>query len=214
MSEKVKVIHYIYKITCKISNKYYLGMHSTTDINDGYMGSGRILKRSIKKYGEENHIKEILGFYESRELLIEAEKSAITLEVLRDKNSMNIMIGGGGGFISEEHYKKMNDGASKFLKNKWKDEEYRKKITENLLRMLIQNHKDGKINYNTFEGKKHKEETLKLMRERKIGHGLGKNNSQYGTCWITKDGINKKIKKEEINNYLNSEWIKGRVNYN
>ena len=42
------------------------------------------------------------------------------------------------------------------------------------------------------------------------GLGKGNSNSQYGTCWITKDGINKKIKKEELETYLNEKWVKGR----
>jgi hypothetical protein len=40
--------------------------------------------------------------------------------------------------------------------------------------------------------------------------GVGKANSQYGTCWITKDGLNKKIIKEALETYLNEGWVKGR----
>ncbi len=39
---------------------------------------------------------------------------------------------------------------------------------------------------------------------------LGDKNSQFGTCYITKDNINKKIKKEELNNYLYIGWVQGR----
>lgn len=44
----------------------------------------------------------------------------------------------------------------------------------------------------------------------KKGKGLGELNSQFGTCWITKDNNNKKIKKEELDKYLSDGWIKGR----
>ncbi len=37
------------------------------------------------------------------------------------------------------------------------------------------------------------------------------NNSQVGTCWITNSKETKKIKKEDINLYLNSEWHMGRT---
>jgi len=33
--------HIIYQITNKVNNKIYIGLHSTKDINDGYMGSGK-----------------------------------------------------------------------------------------------------------------------------------------------------------------------------
>ena len=42
--------HYFYKITNKLNNHYYYGIHSTDNLNDGYMGSGRKLRRAINKY--------------------------------------------------------------------------------------------------------------------------------------------------------------------
>lgn len=29
--------HYIYKTTCLITNRYYIGMHSTDNLEDGYI---------------------------------------------------------------------------------------------------------------------------------------------------------------------------------
>ena len=40
----------IYKITYP-NGKIYIGVHKTEDMNDGYMGSGKVLKRAIEKYG-------------------------------------------------------------------------------------------------------------------------------------------------------------------
>jgi hypothetical protein len=38
----------VYKITNLLNNKYYIGVHSTDDLNDGYLGSGRQIKEAIK----------------------------------------------------------------------------------------------------------------------------------------------------------------------
>ena len=59
----------IYKITNLIDGKMYIGKHITSDIDDGYMGSGKRIKRAIKKYGEENFRKEWLMFCEDEEEL-------------------------------------------------------------------------------------------------------------------------------------------------
>ena len=69
--------HYIYKIT-RDDGKYYIGMHSTDDLDDGYFGSGQRISRSIKKHGRERHSKQILEFCESRRILRDREKEIIT----------------------------------------------------------------------------------------------------------------------------------------
>lgn len=46
---------------------------------------------------------------------------------------------------------------------------------------------------------------------KKNGDQKGAKNSQYGTCWMTKDGKNFKIKKELLDEYLNQGYTKGRV---
>ena len=61
-------------------------------------------------------------------------------------------------------------------------------------------------------GKKHSIKTKNKFKEtfKKIHHQQGEKNSQYGTCWITKDKENKKIKKEELEYYISLGWNKGR----
>lgn len=83
----------IYKITNKIDGKYYVGQHITEDLNDGYMGSGRLIGRAIQKYGIENFVKEYLHFCGSeQELNLMEEKLVVTNE--QDPNSYNLTKGG------------------------------------------------------------------------------------------------------------------------
>lgn len=72
---------------------------------------------------------------------------------------------------------------------------------------MIKNHSDGKYRYDTFKGKTHSDETKKLMSETKKGKKTGSENSQFGTCWITNEKENKKIKKGDL---IPDGWRLGR----
>jgi hypothetical protein len=60
-------------------------------------------------------------------------------------------------------------------------------------------------------GRKHTKEAKNKMSISSKGQGIGESNSQYGTCWITLNGENKKIKKDDLNDYLKNGWFKGRI---
>ena len=69
-------------------------MHKTEDLNDGYMGSGKYIKRAIKKHGVENFTKEILHVFDNEKDMKDKEKELVIL----DEMSYNIKLGGKGGF--------------------------------------------------------------------------------------------------------------------
>ena len=77
--------HFIYKTTHK-NGKYYIGRHSTDNINDGYIGSGR-WPRTIKN--KQNVIREILEFTDSLEELIKKEEAYLK-EHYGKPNCMNM----------------------------------------------------------------------------------------------------------------------------
>lgn len=211
MARKEKTIHYIYKTTCNITGKWYIGMHSTYNLEDGYMGSGKILRYSIRKHGIGNHTKEILEFLSTREALVLREIEIVNKELIGDGKCMNLKEGGSGGFSSEEHMNNCSKAGVDGRIKKWGENiEFVNKTKSILLENVKHCHKIGKYNYNTFEGKNHSVETKELISQIKKGTGVGETNSQYGTCWITKNGTNKKIKKENLLTYLNEGWLKGR----
>lgn len=148
MPRKQKKYHVIYKTTCKVNGKYYVGMHSTDNLDDGYVGSGKRLWYSINKYGKENFEVEFLEFFDSRKDLIDREIEMVNEDLLQDPLCMNLKTGGTGGFINEEHrlkcstagnigyinklktdihFKiKVSNTASNRNKKMWEDPEYRK----------------------------------------------------------------------------------------
>jgi group I intron endonuclease len=196
-----KKYHYIYKTTCLITNKFYIGMHSTDNLEDGYIGSGKILWFSIDKYGKENHKVEILEHCFSREILIEREIFLVNEEILQDKMCMNLCLGGGGGTFNKETSRK---GTNTF-KNKMKNDfSFNEKWSRNISNRMLNN--------TIWLNRIHSEETKKKMSESQQGKQNGEKNSQFGTCWIYNQEslMNKKIKKKELESYLEQGWLKGR----
>lgn len=87
--------HYIYKIT-RTDGKYYIGLHSTDCLDDGYFGSGQLLWKSIKKHGKEKHTKAIIEFLPSRTEVKLKEAALVNDALLKDPLCMNLCMGGGG----------------------------------------------------------------------------------------------------------------------
>ena len=63
--------YFVYKTTNLVNGMIYVGCHQTDDLDDGYMGSGKILKLAIEKYGVENFKREILYMCENKEQMFE-----------------------------------------------------------------------------------------------------------------------------------------------
>ncbi len=210
MARKEKRYHYIYKTTCNVTNKFYVGMHSTDNLDDLYIGSGKRLWYSIRKHGIENHVREILEFLENRSSLKTREAEIVNEQFLQDPLCMNLQLGGGGGFSSEEHKKAYTDsGKLNLINTKEKREKtlaYIRSTIEYRKNMSNSKKEFYKTNTGSFTGKQHTEETKQKMREN-AAQRVGDKNSQYGTCWITNGLENKKIKKTDT---LPDGWKLGR----
>jgi hypothetical protein len=89
--------YYLYSITNKVNGNLYIGAHQTTDINDGYMGSGKVLKYAIKKYGKGNFIKTILQFFTNSVDMFDTEMNIVNEEFIAREDTYNIAIGGRSG---------------------------------------------------------------------------------------------------------------------
>ena len=180
----MKTFNYIYKITNEINGKIYIGKHSTDDLNDGYMGSGVVLKQAIKKYGVENFTKEILEFCDKEVELNDLEKHYIDKYKSTDKSiGYNLTPGGDG-----------NPGF--FNKGKHHSEETKKKIGESV-----------KGDKNGFFGKHHSEETKNKISESKKGIKLSDETIKKlcgRTPWCKGKHLTEETKKKL------SEYHKGR----
>lgn len=191
-------------------------MHATNNLEDDYLGSGTYLRRSVKKHGKESFKKEILEYCETFDLLAKREREIIHEELIKDPLCMNLKLGGKGGWMPEHQIKGAQAGADKRKELRKTDLEWVKKNNKALSKGAKAAYAQGVLmgyrkKHYSWKGKKHSEKSRLKMSESKKGKCNGNKNSQFGTCWITKEGINKKIKKEELGNYLALSWVKGRV---
>ena len=131
----------VYLIKNQINKKIYIGVHTTENINDDYMGSGKLIKQAIKKNGAENFTKTILYICKTKEEAYFCEGQIVTEEFCKHPMTYNINLGG----ICPPNLK----GKKQTLEQK----EAKRK------RMLINN---------PMKGRKHKEETLIKFKNRVI----------------------------------------------
>jgi len=211
------MIYYLYQITNTVNGKIYIGVHKTTDIDDGYMGSGKILQSAVKKYGIENFTKTILETFSNSAEMYAREKEIVTEDFVRRSDVYNIKIGGLGGFdyivaarkncnhvFSPEQRSKGGKTSGQLSAARWKanpglnptlfSKEFNKRSSE-LARAPAAIEKKKK----TFA---------------KIGHQQKEKNSQFGTCWISHALFgNKKCPKALLPEYIEQGWVKGRNKY-
>ena len=217
--------HYFYKITNNINNRFYYGIHSTDNLDDGYMGSGLRLHYAFKKYGMENFTKEILKFFDTREECAMYEAEIVNENLINDSNCYNVMLGGeylttsGIAIVKDNYGNKFGVSVSdpRYLSGELVGVTKGKLAVKDKYGKCYFVSTDDKRYINgeltpIWKNRHHSEETKQKMREKcKINkHQQGEKNSQFGTCWITKDGINKKIKQTELDIYINNGWTKGR----
>ena len=215
MPRKEKKFHFIYKTTNLLSGKYYIGMHSTDDLEDGYLGSGKRLRYSINKHGAENHVREILEFVDSRDELKKREKEIVNLDEIAKEKCMNLIVGGEGGrgFTSEEqklNAEKSNARQKVLRENDPEWVEKKRKSSSESNKKTYDEGRRERFYFYDWNGKSHSEEAKKKIGEKNSELQKGSGNSQYGTCWITRGGENKKIKKQELEIYTQQGWEKGR----
>ena len=145
----------IYMTQCKVNGKLYIGqkMIDTKDFNT-YLGSGKIFKQAVDKYGKDNFERIILEVAYSEEELDKFEIEYIELfDASEEDLFYNIALGGDGGSLKGEN--NPNYG-------KHRSEETKKKISE------------------AGRGKHRSEETRKRISESKKGKYIGENNPMYG----------------------------------
>lgn len=161
------MFHFVYKTVEPGTGRYYFGKHSTTDLLDGYQGSGRWVTRALRK--GRHLVTGVVEFFPSADAALAAEASLVTDEALRDPKCMNQTTGGRGSFHhihinwtkadSERQAEVAKRAFASYVRPSGSAHVfYGKKRPEHAAAMRGAN--------NPFFGKKHSEETRAAMRAR------------------------------------------------
>jgi len=204
----------IYKTTCLVTGKFYVGMHCTDNLNDGYLGSGKILKLSIRKHGVENHVREVLLQCESFEQLCNEEKRIISYE-LNNPLCMNLKEGGSGGWgyvNTDLKLKTQIIEASRSIDNRnkrsqeqisrWSDLNYRERFYLSVRSKEYRDRRSAQMKslYKNVE-------LSNKIRESK----LGSKNPAFGKKWMHKDGESILVDTKDISSRIDKGWKLGRI---
>lgn len=154
----------IYKITNLVNGKMYIGQHVTDDLDDGYMGSGVVILRALKKYGRDNFRKEWLMFCEDEEELGWWERVFVDETWIARSDTYNLIPG--------DTYK---CGRGRVAWNKgipWSEESKRKMSVAHAGKKLsaATKLKIGRASKGRkpFAGKRHSEDSKRLMSQSQV----------------------------------------------
>lgn len=98
---------FVYKTTNLINGKFYIGVHATNKLDDGYLGSGKVLNQAIQKYGRDKFKREILFEFDNIEDAYNKESEIVTEDFCLDESNYNISLGGFGNHCrmsGKNHY--------------------------------------------------------------------------------------------------------------
>lgn len=158
-----------------LNGKFYVGRHSTNNFEDGYFGSGKILKRAIKKYGKKNFKKEIIEQCSDFEILCDREEYWIEeLKAIEKgyniiKTSKGTGCGEANPFYGKKHSEKSLKKMSEIHKGKIISLEQRlnlsktnkgRKHTEEAKNKIGKAHKGKKLSKEQIDGIKKYAKTL------------------------------------------------------
>jgi hypothetical protein len=169
----------IYKITNLVNNKIYVGQSIFDDPR--YLGSGKIIKKAIKKYGIQNFKKEIIEKCLSKDELDQREIYWIEKLKSRDpKIGYNISIGGSSPMKDIHHSEKSKQKVSYFWKGRKRSQENINKLSiskkgltlSDETKNKISESSKGKIPWN--KGLKTPEDVKKKQSLAKLGKNLSK----------------------------------------
>ena len=205
----------VYKVTNLVTQDFYIGVHKTDDPDDAYLGSGKVIREQVAHYGPENFRKDILASFDKRRDAYRLEAERVE-PLLGTPGCLNIHPGGHGGFghINAKGLcdrQALTRAASAGRKVKLKtDPVFLAKAQAVAARLHAYRtpecHQRIADAQRGRPGKPQSPESRRKLAEAQTGE----RNSQFGTCWVMRDGVSQRIPKQDLPAWEADGWIRGR----
>jgi len=128
---------YVYQTICEANGKSYVGVHSTNNMDDGYIGCGvysqsdatmskrnLLFHKAVKKHGYHLFKKYILSFYDTYQEALDEEKFIVNESWVISKDNYNTAFGGRGnttGWMDDDKKEKwklkIKNGVKDWMSN-------------------------------------------------------------------------------------------------
>lgn len=152
--------YYLYEIRNNLNGKIYIGVHRAASMDDGYMGSGKFIRRAIQKHGVMNFTKTVLETFASPDEMYQRESEVVDSNFISRVDTYNFAVGGSGGSIeknrkpfSGHHTAETKEKISRANRGRVCSDETKAKIKANL--------------WNTRSREKHRQDVIKAVSKPK-----------------------------------------------
>ena len=223
---------YIYKTTCVINNKVYIGQHKATKFTPSYKGGGLLIKEAVKKYGTDNFTVELIDTAESKNEL--NDKEIYYIEKFDARNSLvGYNLAEGGNYWSCDYHMGMR-GKHQSDKQKRIAHDYMvgRCITAETRQKMSVSARARTANRKTINGKVfvHKDNYQTCVDRNQLSGYLANGfvkgkipaseqhkvivKKKYAESVYVKRGARcVLIQKQELDDYIKNGWIVGRNCY-
>lgn len=210
---------YIYLTTNLVNGKRYIGQKkSDVFLHEKYLGSGLLLKNSIKKYGKENFKVELIEECESEEQLNDREIYWISYYNACDSDDFyNIHCGGSGGdtlkgMTNEQREAHRQNVSKNHADMRGKNNpNYGNKMSEESKRRIGIANSKHLSERNRSRHFKHSEETKQKLREHHLQNRDKFSKTQIGRVKMKNLELNKVVSvyPEQVEYYESLGYIRG-----
>lgn len=146
-------VYVVYETTNLINGKYYIGVHKQNGTK--YLGSGKLLKKAVTKYGRPNFSVFILKTFSNKKSAYAYEEVVVNNTLVNNPNCYNLRVGGYGWDNID------NSGSKHPL--------YHREVSVETRRKISKNHSDVLGCNNPMYGKQHSTVSKIKMSSTRLG---------------------------------------------